>query len=102
MKVECFLFVCFFVVFFFFVFFFSFQVIRLRGPTATFAMMRRFCMCSIVKVEELVPRAQHLVFVIWGGKQKKKTTTGKKTTKEKKKKRRKKSCPTWCSAGCNG
>lgn len=60
-------------------------------------------MCSIVKVEELVPRAQHLVFVIWGGKQKKKTTTGKKTTKEKKKKkRRKKSCPTWCSAGCNG
>lgn len=46
-------------------------------------------MCSIVKVEELVPRAQHLVFVIWGGKQKKKTTTGKKTTKEKKKKKEK-------------
>lgn len=83
----------FFCGFFFFVFFFSFQVIRLRGPTATFAMMRRFCMCSIVKVEELVPRAQHLVFVIWGGKQKKKTTTGKKTTKEKKKKGERKVVP---------
>lgn len=41
-------------------------------------------MCSVVKVEELVPRAQHLAFVIWGGKQKKKTTTEKRKEKKKK------------------
>lgn len=61
----------------------GFQVICLRG-LATFAMPRRFCTCSFVKVEELVLRALTFKYLLfWQRKhtQKKKRRKGKKKRK---------------------